>query len=65
MRRIQEILPVEKTIWEPVSVPIARFMAFEQMARAFRRRRWHGTVLTPRFLFSSIGEHREPNAGPG
>jgi hypothetical protein len=30
VRRIQEKLPVEKTIWQPVSVPMARFIAFEQ-----------------------------------
>ena len=45
MRRIQEKLPVEKTIWEPVSVPMVRLVAFEQMAGSVRRRRLFRATL--------------------
>lgn len=38
MRRIQEKLPVDKTIWQPISVPMARFIALEQMARSAKHR---------------------------
>jgi hypothetical protein len=62
VKRIQEKKPVEETIWEPVSLPLARFIAFEQMAKSVRRRRRSGTALVRRLLRTSRGKLQERSA---
>lgn len=59
MRRIQEKQLAEETVWEPVSVPMARFTAFEQMARSVTRRR---AKLGRKGLRTTNGELLRPEA---
>lgn len=60
--RIQELQPVEKRIWEPISVPMARFVAFEQMARSAKGRRRFRVKLGRKGLRAPGREPRKPSA---
>lgn len=62
MRRIQEKQPIEKTIWEPISVPMARFVAFEQMASSAKGRRRFRVKLGRKRLRASGRELRKPSS---
>jgi hypothetical protein len=64
VRRIQEKLPVEKSIWEPVSVPMARFIAFEQMAGSVRRKRRFRVRLDRNGRRTTKRESWKPSAAP-
>jgi hypothetical protein len=64
VRRIQEKKPVEKTIWEPVSVPMARFIAFEQMARGFSAGVASGPISPEGFFASRVSPRiKHPEQG--
>lgn len=62
VRRIQEKQLAAEMVWEPVSVPMARFTAFEQMARSVTRRRRFRAKLARKGLRTTNGELLKPAA---
>jgi len=65
VRRIQEKPPIEKTIWQPVSVPMARFIAIEQIARSARRRRRFRVTLGRNVRTADADFRRASTETPG